>query len=259
MVSLSCNTLSTRPDTGAVTALDDASAAEPQHPVGHSGDRRIMRDDHGRGAELLIDARDGGQHDLAGIIIECSGRLVAQQNIRRFDDGSGDGDALLFAAGKLRRKMIEPLGQPDQGQRRARVERLIGDFVHQRDVFEYREARNQIVELEHEADMLAPVARQFRVVGINEIVVAPHRLTGCGRIEAAEDVQQRRFAGAGGPQQHDEFALIDVEVDVAQRMHRDFAHDIDLRQAAGAEHHGLRGTRRLRHGGTRAVGSDHRQ
>ena len=31
---------------------------------------------------------------------------------------------------------------------------------------------------------------------------------------------------------HDEFALIDVEVDVTQRMHFDLAHDIDLRQTA---------------------------
>ena len=98
-----------------------------------------------------------------------------------------------------------------------------------------------------------------RVAGIDQIVVAPHRMTGAGRIESAEDVEQRRLAGARGPQQNDEFALIDIEVDVAKRMHCDLAHDIDLRQAAGAEHHGLRGTRRLRHGGTRAVGSDHRQ
>ena len=85
--------------------------------------------------------------------------------------------------------------------------------------------------------MLAPVARQFRVVGVDEIVVAPHRLAGRGRIEPAENIEQRRFAGARRPQQHDEFALVDVEVDVAKRMHRDLAHDIDLRQPARAEHY----------------------
>ena len=125
--------------------------------------------------------------------------------------------------------MVEPLGEADQRQRLARVERLVGDLVHQRDVFEHGEARDQIVELEDEADMLAPIAGQLGLAGVDEIVVAPHRLARSRRIEAAEDVEQRRLAGAGRSQQHDEFAFVDVEVEVAQRMHGDLAHDVVFR------------------------------
>ena len=130
--------------------------------------------------------------------------------------------------------MIEPLGEPDERQRLARVDRLGGDLVHQRDVFAHRQARDQIVELEHEADMLAPIARQFGIAGADELVLAP-RAWPSGRVEPAENVEQRRLAGARRPEQHDEFALIDVEVDVAQRMHRDLAHGIDLAQPARDE------------------------
>ena len=120
----------------------------------------------------------------------------------------GDRHALLLAAGKLRRKVVEPLGQPDQRQGLARIERLVGDLVHQCDVFEHGEARDQIVELEHEADMLAPVARQLGLAGVDEIMVAPHSLAGGRCVEPAENIEQRRFAGAGWPQQHHEFAFV---------------------------------------------------
>ena len=38
-----------------------------------------------------------------------------------------------------------------------------------------------------------------------------------GRVEAAEDVHQRGFAAARGPDDGDEFARVDVERDVVQR------------------------------------------
>ena len=183
-----------------------------------------------------IDPRDRGQHDLAGLVIERAGRLVAQQHIGRFDDGAGDRDALLLAAGKLRGKMIEPPFESDQRQRLAWVERLVGDLVHQRHVLEHGQARNQIVELKHETDMLAPVARQFGVVGADKVMVAPACLATGRRIEPAEDVEQRRLARTGRPEQHDEFAFIDVEIDVPERVDLDFAHDIGLGQIAGLKH-----------------------
>jgi len=48
-------------------------------------------------------------------------------------------------------------------------------------------------------------------------------------------VQQRGFAAAGGPEQDEELALIKIEIDTAQRMHRDLAHAIDLGDAARLE------------------------
>ena len=68
------------------------------------------------GAELAIDALDRLQHDDAGLHVERAGRLVAEEHLGPLGDGAGDGDALLLAAGKLRREMIHAGRQADQLQ-----------------------------------------------------------------------------------------------------------------------------------------------
>lgn len=82
------------------------------HAVGHFGDRGIVRDHDGERAEFAVHARDCFQHGDAGFHIERAGRFVAKQDFGTFCNGARNGDALLFAAGKLRRKMIEPRTEP---------------------------------------------------------------------------------------------------------------------------------------------------
>jgi hypothetical protein len=82
--------------------------------------------------------------------------------------------------------------------------------------------------MKHEADVLAPIARQRRLPGPDQIMVAPTRLARAGRIEPAENVEQRRLARARRPQHDHELALKNIEIDLAQRMHRDLAHLIGL-------------------------------
>ena len=50
---------------------------------------------------------------LAVARIEISGRFVRQKHFRLIGKGAGDGDALLFAAGKLGRVMMPAIGQID--------------------------------------------------------------------------------------------------------------------------------------------------
>ncbi len=74
--------------------------------------------------------------------------------------------------------------------------------------------------------------RERALVGRGEIVIAIADGSRRGHIEAAENVQQRRFSAAGRPEDDDELRLKQVEVDAAQSVHLDFAHVVDLRQAA---------------------------
>ncbi len=121
------------------------------------------------------------------------------------------------------------------------VERLVGaigvsrDLGDERDVLARGEARDQVVELEDEADVLAPVARERGLVGEREIVIAVVHVAAGRHVEPAEDVEQRRFAAARRAEQHDELALVEVEVDPAERDDVDLAHPVDLRQASRAE------------------------
>ena len=113
---------------------------------------------------------------------------------------------------------------------------MLGDLGDERHVLARRQARDQVVELEHEADVLAAIAGQLALVGADQVVVAEDDLAGGRRVEPAEDVEQRRLAAAGRAEQHDKFAFANVEIDRAQRMHLDFARPINLRQPARDKH-----------------------
>ena len=92
--------------TFVVFALDagDAAVGEADDAVGHAGDGRVVRDDDRGGAELAVDALERLEHDDAGRDVERAGRLVAQQHVGPLGDRARDGDALLLAAGELRRE-----------------------------------------------------------------------------------------------------------------------------------------------------------
>ena len=61
---------------------------------------------------LRTSSESAGEHDGRGVGIEIAGGLVGQDQDRLVDHGAGDGDALLLAAGKLRRLMAHPLREP---------------------------------------------------------------------------------------------------------------------------------------------------
>src|SRR6185295_15941495 len=98
------------------------------------------------------------------------------------DDGTRDRHALLLATGELRREMIQSLREPHPVERLLRLHRIARNLGDQRDVLAHGEARNEIVELEHEADVIAPVARELGLTRFAEIVIAPGRRATRGRI-----------------------------------------------------------------------------
>ena len=71
---------------------------------------------------------------LAGLIVERAGRLVAQQQLRLLGDCARNGHALLFAAGQLRREIVQPVAQADLVQGVGRVEMVGADLRREFDV-----------------------------------------------------------------------------------------------------------------------------
>ena len=110
------------------------------------------------------------------------------------------------------------------------------DIGDQRHVFPRRQTGNEIVKLKHEADVLAPVARQGRVVEFGELLAAIEDRAARGHIQTAQNIEQRALAAAGRTEQHDELARVQLQVDAPQRVHVDLAHVVDLGQVAGREH-----------------------
>jgi hypothetical protein len=73
-----------------------------------------------------------------------------------------------------------------RGFRRKRVRRDFGDKPH---VFPRRQARDEIVELEHEPDGVAAILGQLVFIGRGEVHVPIRQLTGGWHVQTAEVIQ----------------------------------------------------------------------
>ena len=80
-------------------ALRDLAVVQHDDLVGINDCREPMRDHEGRPA--LGDEIEGILNLAFGKGVECGGRLVEDKNGRRLQNGSGDRDALFFAAGQF--------------------------------------------------------------------------------------------------------------------------------------------------------------
>ena len=186
------------------------------------------------------------EHLVAGVAVEIAGRLVGEQQARFHDGGAGDRDPLALPAGELvgtvigtRREVealqctrhpLAALGRLDPGQ-------------HQRqaDVLGRGQARHQVEELEYETDLVATLDGARRAVERGDVGPVEQVAPPARAIEQADDVEQRRFAGAGRPHDRQVVAGGDPQVDVAQRVHRLLA-DLEVAADPGElEHHGVAG------------------
>jgi hypothetical protein len=113
--------------------------------------------------------------------------------------------------------------------------------VHQRqlDVVERVGARQQIERLEHEPDLLIADVRHL-VVGHGRYLLVLELVGALGRsVETADDVHERRFAGARRSHDRDVLVLRDVEIDAVQCVHFLGADLIDAVEIADLDQHGL--------------------
>ena len=106
--------------TGCATRSSLAIHARVQahDPVGHAGDRRVVRHQQHRVVTFAGEVTQHAEHLPARVQIEAAGRLVAQHQRRFLHQRPGDRDPLLLAARQLRREPVDDLRQPDPRQRR---------------------------------------------------------------------------------------------------------------------------------------------
>ena len=100
----------------------------------------------------------------------------------------------------------------------------------QLDVFEHREIANQIEALEDEPDLAIADARALRGRELGDRTVVQLVRARRGRVEQAENRQQRRFAAAGWSADRDVFAPGDLEADLRERVRLHFLRGEDLRE-----------------------------
>src|SRR5690606_35943155 len=181
---------------GVETLLAHVPVRERDHAVRDIRNRRVVRDQERRRVHRLVDVLERLEHPYARRAVERAGRLVAEQDRRTLRDRARDRDALLLAARELRREMIEAVLEPDERERLLWRNRIVRDLGDERDVLPRGEARHEVVELENEADVPAPIERELPLRRVREVLAAEQEPARRRAVEPAEDIEERRFAAA---------------------------------------------------------------
>ena len=197
-------------DQDQLAAIDHADA------VGHLlGFLDVMRGEDDGDARLTHRPHQA-PHVLPQLDVDAGGRLIEEQDLRLMRERLGDHDAALHAAGQRHdlAVLLVPERQVfqhflDEGRVRLLAEQQAAE-THRRP---HRLERVGVKLLRHQPDQ-----RARRAIVLDEMMAADQHRTG-GRIDdAADDVDQRGLAGAVRPEQREDFAARDVEIDALQRM-----------------------------------------
>ena len=190
------------------------------HAAVHDGDAvgdghgllLIVGDVDGGDAHAVLNLADGVAHLDAQLGVEVGERLVHEQHVRLDDDGAGERDALLLAAGEALGQAVGVLGDLDRLEDfiDAAPDLVLGQmavFEAEGDVLAHGHVRKDGIVLEDHADV-ALVGRD--VVDDPSVEGDGAALDG---VEAGDHAQQRGLAAAGGAEQREELALAHVEAE----------------------------------------------
>jgi hypothetical protein len=129
------------------------------------------------------------------------------------DDRTADGHALALAAGQLARLALEQLLDAEDlgGVLHALLDLGLGELAHlqaERHVVVHGHVRIERVVLEHHGDV-AVLRRQ-----VVDHAIADDDLAAGNLLEPGHHPERGRLAAAGGPDEHHEFLVADVEIHV---------------------------------------------
>ena len=154
----------------------------------------------------------------ADLGVERAEGLVEQQHLRFVGQRARHRDALLLAAGELRRQaVVHAIERHQPQQLRAPLAPLrrphAPDAQRELDVLAHRHVAEERVVLEHETNAA--------LAGVHEGDVAPVQRDAAviDAGQAGNSAQQRALAAAARPEQHEELAARDLERDVVDDGH----------------------------------------
>jgi hypothetical protein len=196
--------------------LQQMAALEHRDPV-RDGERLflVVGDVDRRDAQLALQQPDLLAHLDPELGVEIGQGLVHQQQFGLDDDRAGEADALLLAAGELRRETLRERAETHAVERRGDLARdlILADAARPQpvgDVVEDRHMRKDGVVLEHHAEVAT-----MRRLGIDRAAADAHR-PGILMQEAGDDAQQRGLAAARRSEQRQELALRQRQADAIE-------------------------------------------
>ena len=213
---------------------DQPAEVEHGHPVGDAHDQaHVVLDEEDGDLQPLADVADGGRH-LAGLGgVHARHRLVEQQDRGLDAEGARHLDALLVAVGELAGGQSEDpvdaeelgdladsvavpavlahrVGQPQPGADEPRPGEVVA-AEHQVLLHRRRGEERDVLEGAGHAEAGDRVRRQA-----DEVAVAEAHRAGGGPVDAGQDVEHRRLAGAVGADQRVDRPGLNLEGDVVE-------------------------------------------
>jgi hypothetical protein len=182
---------------------------------------------------------DRAEEEPRGIRVELRGRLVEQEQVRLEGERRGEGDTLELAAGELGRPATPQVERSD------RLERTLdarADLRRRR--AEVLEPEGDLVLDERHHDLVLGILEdgrdrpgEIRGAGRARVLTRDHHPSGEAtavevRDEPGEGAQERRLPGAGGPEERDDLAGLELERDRPETPGRARVRELEL------AHHG---------------------
>src|SRR5262245_31562915 len=206
----------------APDVLDDPAVAQGDGPLAGLRDVGVVRDHHDCCAEACMQIANERQDVFSGSAVEVARWFVGQQDWRVHRQRARDRDALPLTARQFFRQMRETIAELHERPQLARAlvdlaARPSAQVKRQADVFQARQRRQQVEELENKTDLVAPHLRQLVVVQAGERLAIDQHIAGGGTVEAAHQVEECRFTGSGLTDDRDHLAARNRQRDVVER------------------------------------------
>jgi len=198
--------------------LSEAAVGELDTAIRETANRWIVGDNQDC-VTFAVKIAQKANHGFFVGFVEISGGFVGKNKLGMIDERAGDGDALLFAAGKLRRKMHEAFAQADatEGFGRLMLVRSAVKILREHDVFNGGEIRDEVKLLKDKADFLSAKTREALFVETAHVDTVDDGASVRGRVEAAENIDERSLTGTGRAHDGGPFAGFDAEGDAIER------------------------------------------
>ncbi|CAN4014488.1 ABC transporter permease, partial [Dysosmobacter welbionis] len=220
-----------------VTLLHDDAAVHEDHLVRHiPGKGHLMGDDN-HGGPLFRQLPNDPKHLAGEFRVQGGGRLVKAEDVRVQGQGPGDGHPLLLSAGELAGVVICPLTEAHLRQQLPAVRLdLLQDLLFvllevrlllgqqlpgQGDVLQRRVLGEQIEGLKHQPEvepLLPHLALPLGggISGVKNQITRHRDGTLLRLLQEIQAPQQGGFAGAGGADDGQGLALLQIKADVLQ-------------------------------------------
>jgi hypothetical protein len=224
---------------GAAQLLDDDAVRDKQDPIGGRRSARVVRDHHERLTVVLHRAAEQVEDLATRLRIEIPGRLVGENHAGPAHQRPCDRDPLLLTARELRGPMLAAVLEtdlPEQVVEEPGLRLPAPEGQRQDDVLLRSQHRQQVEELEDEADVLPAQLRDLGVAEIADPCSRNRHVALSWLVERRKEVHQRRFPGARGTHDRSQHPTLDTERDAAQRVHGRVTLAVDTAQFVRLDH-----------------------